>query len=85
MDMALESNDMQSALNLLKRAEAELGAGVDVPPERSHTFLGQFSAAWVYATVCTLGVSILERDRRYDRVWEPWPRAVEMISTRVDH
>ncbi|EFJ10355.1 hypothetical protein SELMODRAFT_427181 [Selaginella moellendorffii] len=30
-----------------------------------HPFLARFSAAWVYATICTVAASFLEKERRY--------------------
>ncbi|EFJ11046.1 hypothetical protein SELMODRAFT_426715 [Selaginella moellendorffii] len=33
--------------------------------QSKHPFLARFSAAWVYATICTVAASFLEKERRY--------------------
>eukprot|EP00250_Pteridium_aquilinum_P006904 c16733_g1_i1 orf=226-3453(-) len=70
MDMAVESNDLKSIELCLNRASLQLTSNKtravcteDCGPKDA--FLARFSAAWVFATVITLGVSVLERERRY--------------------
>ncbi|CAM6105052.1 unnamed protein product [Calypogeia fissa] len=67
MDMALECNDTVTALMLLERAchQMRLDDSTLAGTARTPTFLARFSASYVYRNVCTLGVSILERKRRY--------------------
>jgi len=67
MDMALEINDLTKAMGFLERARIHLQ--MDQARHSSHngtapSFLSHFSAAQVYSTVCTLGVSILEREHK---------------------
>lgn len=69
MDIAAESNDLKSIEECLSKACMELGSNkarllnVEVcGPEDA--FLARFSATWVFATVVTVGVSVLERERR---------------------
>jgi len=67
MDMALEINDLTKAMGFLERARIHLQ--MDQARNSSHngtapSFLYHFSAAQVYSTVCTLGVSILEREHK---------------------
>jgi Fanconi-associated nuclease 1 len=67
MDMALEINDLTKAMGFLERARIHLQ--MDQARNSSHngtapSFLSRFSAAQVYSTVCTLGVSILEREHK---------------------
>ncbi|EFJ10356.1 hypothetical protein SELMODRAFT_427183 [Selaginella moellendorffii] len=38
---------------------------IDQCTHRDHPFLARFSAAWVYATICTVAASFLEKERRY--------------------
>lgn len=70
MDIAVESNDLKAIEDCVSRACMELesdrvlSVGVDVcGPDDA--FLARFSAAWVFAMVATLGVSVLEREHRY--------------------
>ncbi|KAL3700576.1 hypothetical protein R1sor_018598 [Riccia sorocarpa] len=67
MDMSLEINDVEGALSFLRRAREELGSCETVQPDadRIPPFLARFSASYVYKNVITVGVSILERERRY--------------------
>ncbi|KAL2651124.1 hypothetical protein R1flu_019252 [Riccia fluitans] len=67
MDMSLERNDVERALSFLRRAREELGSCEVVVPDadRIPPFLARFSASYVYKNVITVGVSILERERRY--------------------
>jgi Fanconi-associated nuclease 1 len=73
MDMALEINDLTKAMGFLERARIHLQ--MDQARNSSHngtapSFLSHFSAAQVYSTVCTLGVSILEREHKYTEAVE---------------
>ncbi|KAJ7549063.1 hypothetical protein O6H91_07G038500 [Diphasiastrum complanatum] len=68
VDMALEVNDLQQLIFCLEKARTQLSTDETDKTachENYHCFLQRFSAAWVYTTVCTLGVSVLERERRY--------------------
>jgi len=70
MDMALEVNDMASVMAFTARARALLRLNQNEASKEPRcddrpSFLYRFTAARVYATVCTLSVSILERERRY--------------------
>lgn len=70
MDMALEVNDMATVLGFVARAQSFLrlnqNDGSKEPRSDDRpSFLHRFTASRVYATVCTLGVSILEREHRF--------------------
>ncbi|KAH7422361.1 hypothetical protein KP509_12G005200 [Ceratopteris richardii] len=70
MDVAVEESDMQSIESCVKQSSLYIRS-----QETNKTFtnnyvsedpfLARFSAAWVFATIGTVGVSILERERRY--------------------
>jgi Fanconi-associated nuclease 1 len=70
MDMALEVNDMTTVMSFVTRAQTFLCIDQNEgnkEPRRDGcpSFFFRFTAARVYATVCTLGVSILEREHRF--------------------
>ncbi|KAI5068304.1 hypothetical protein GOP47_0016649 [Adiantum capillus-veneris] len=70
MDAAVEGNDLNSIEHCLNRASLQL-TSKQADEARTETcglqdpFLARFSATWVFATIVTVGVSVLERERRY--------------------
>ncbi|KAG0617281.1 hypothetical protein M758_5G178400 [Ceratodon purpureus] len=85
MDMALEVNDMTAVMAFLTRARTFLRIDQNEgskEPRRDGcpSFFYRFTAARVYATVCTLGVSILEREHRYGEAIE---LLKELLSTCI--
>ncbi|KAG6543623.1 hypothetical protein Mapa_014986 [Marchantia paleacea] len=72
MDMSLEINDAENALNFLRRARDELSSCqvVESAADKTPPFLARFSASYVYRNIITVGVSILERERRYKEAVE---------------
>lgn len=75
LDMALEVNNLPLVMGFLGRARSFLrtehsnkGKGDMLANEvigGSSTFRYRFTAARVYSTICTVGVSILEREQRF--------------------
>lgn len=70
MDMALEVNDMATVMAFVARARTFLRLNENEGSKEPRcddrpSFLYRFTAARVYATVCTLCVSILEREHRF--------------------
>ncbi|KXZ52525.1 hypothetical protein GPECTOR_9g569 [Gonium pectorale] len=62
---------------LPQQLHARLGQGQEGQPHGqspAHPFLARFCAAWVYASMGTVGVSLLERQRRY-------PEAVALLRS----
>ncbi|BBM97433.1 fanconi-associated nuclease 1 [Marchantia polymorpha subsp. ruderalis] len=72
MDMSLELNDTEKALEFLRRARNEMSVCqvVESAVDKTPSFLARFSASYVYRNVITVGVSILERERRYKEAVE---------------
>ncbi|MCO5576160.1 hypothetical protein L7F22_029968 [Adiantum nelumboides] len=70
MDVAVESNVMNSIEHCLNRASLQLSSK-EADEANMETcglkdpFLARFSATWVFATIATVGVAVLERERRY--------------------
>lgn len=68
MDMALEVNDMPIVLTFLEKSRTFLRQDRSSNESLRNdcpSFLYRFTAARVYSTICTLGVSILEREHRF--------------------
>jgi hypothetical protein len=75
LDMALEVNNLPLVMGFLGRARSFLraehsnkGKGDMLANEvigGSSTFRYRFTAARVYSTICTVGISILEREQRF--------------------
>lgn len=70
MDMALEVNDMANVMAFATKARTFLRSNqnegsIEPRSDDRPSFLYRFTAARVYATVCTLCVSILEREHRF--------------------
>ncbi|XP_062164516.1 fanconi-associated nuclease 1 homolog isoform X2 [Alnus glutinosa] len=70
MDQALDGNDVELVLKCIKIADFRISlsptkAIKSSTSESVATFLSRFSALWVYSKVVSLGVSFLERERRY--------------------
>lgn len=73
MDMALEVNDMPIVLTFLEKSRTFLRQDRSSNESLRNdcpSFLYRFTAARVYSTICTLGVSILEREHRYGEAVE---------------
>lgn len=68
MDESLDENKSESVLRCIKIAESRMShtkASHSTASELVTTFFSCFSASWVYSKVVFLGVSFLERERRY--------------------
>ena len=70
MDQALDGNAVELVLKCIKIADSHIccsstKAIKSLTSESAATFLSRFSALWVYSKVVSLGVSFLERERRY--------------------
>lgn len=70
IDESLDENDANQVLRCLKIADSR----VDLPSENvsrssiagsEAAFISCFTASWVYSKVILLGISYLERERRY--------------------
>lgn len=68
MDESLDENKSESVLRCIKIAESRMShtkATHSTASELVTAFFSCFSASWVYSKVVFLGVSFLERERRY--------------------
>ncbi|KAL9360720.1 hypothetical protein Peur_048843 [Populus x canadensis] len=68
MDESLDENKSESVLRFIKIAESRMShtkASHSTASELVTAFFSCFSASWVYSKVVFLGVSFLERERRY--------------------
>ncbi|KAJ7008681.1 Fanconi-associated nuclease 1-like [Populus alba x Populus x berolinensis] len=68
MDESLDENKSESVLRCIKIAESRMShtkASHSTASELVTAFFSCFSASWVYSKVVFLGVSFLERERRY--------------------
>ncbi|XP_049932499.1 fanconi-associated nuclease 1 homolog isoform X2 [Nymphaea colorata] len=71
LDESLDKNNMEMVLHCIEASDRYLSSQ---PQEVSQfschqpigAFLFHFSAAWVYSKVVTLGISVLEHERRYE-------------------
>lgn len=75
IDEALDGNDNELVLRCIKMAQSHIPSTHAKVTESSVsesvvTFHSCFSASWVYSKVILLGVSFLERERRYG-LWNP--------------
>jgi Fanconi-associated nuclease 1 len=76
MDMALDANDMSKVAKSIEISSTyltNLQKNEKLQSdflEPNSMFLSRFSAAWVYTKILTLGVSVLERERRYEEAIE---------------
>ncbi|XP_024026084.1 fanconi-associated nuclease 1 homolog isoform X1 [Morus notabilis] len=85
IDEALDGNDSELVLRCIKIAEVRITSASEETMETStseslFTFRSCFSASWVYSKVLTLGVSFLERERRYDEAIYLLKRLLECFS-----
>jgi len=70
MDEALDGNNVELVLRCIKIADSRISSSSmktmeSTTSELVATFYSSFSASWVYSKVVLLGVSFLERERRY--------------------
>ncbi|XP_030974220.1 fanconi-associated nuclease 1 homolog isoform X1 [Quercus lobata] len=71
MDEALDGNNVELVLRCIKIADSRISSSSmktmeSTTSELVATFYSSFSASWVYSKVVLLGVSFLERERRYN-------------------
>ncbi|AQL01725.1 Fanconi-associated nuclease 1-like protein [Zea mays] len=70
MDESLDNNKMDLVTRCIDLSENRLcimpKRENTITPERLRSFFSRFSASWVYSKILTLGVSVYERDRRYE-------------------
>ncbi|RCV20463.1 hypothetical protein SETIT_4G057700v2 [Setaria italica] len=70
MDESLDNNNMDLVTRCIDLSENRLCTMPKqenaTSPEHSPSFFSHFSASWVYSKILTLGVSVYERDRRYE-------------------
>lgn len=70
MDESLDNNKMDLVTRCIDLSENRLCIMPKrenaTTPERLPSFFSRFSASWVYSKILTLGVSVYERDRRYE-------------------
>ncbi|KAM3708593.1 hypothetical protein ACJW30_02G108300 [Castanea mollissima] len=71
MDEALDGNNIELVLRCIKIADSRISSSSmktmeSTTSELVATFYSSFSASWVYSKVVLLGVSFLERERRYN-------------------
>ncbi|PWZ28428.1 Fanconi-associated nuclease 1 [Zea mays] len=70
MDESLDNNKMDLVTRCIDLSENRLCIMPKrenaITPERLPSFFSRFSASWVYSKILTLGVSVYERDRRYE-------------------
>ncbi|XP_025811590.1 fanconi-associated nuclease 1 homolog isoform X1 [Panicum hallii] len=70
MDESLDNNNMDLVTRCIDLSENRLCAMSKqenaTSPEHSPSFFSCFSSSWVYSKILTLGVSVYERDRRYE-------------------
>ncbi|EFJ04806.1 hypothetical protein SELMODRAFT_138197, partial [Selaginella moellendorffii] len=64
VDMSLEAGNSEALNSSFRKARTTLEL-INAHTEIKHPFLARFSAAWVYATICTVAASFLEKERRY--------------------
>ncbi|XP_024518096.1 fanconi-associated nuclease 1 homolog [Selaginella moellendorffii] len=64
VDMSLEAGNSEAVNSSFRKARTTLEL-INAHTEIKHPFLARFSAAWVYATICTVAASFLEKERRY--------------------
>ncbi|EFJ07647.1 hypothetical protein SELMODRAFT_236265 [Selaginella moellendorffii] len=64
VDMSLEAGNSEALNSSFRKARTTLEL-INAHTESKHPFLARFSAAWVYATICTVAASFLEKERRY--------------------
>lgn len=68
MDEALDANRADVVLRCIKIAESCVSTAFPIQSltsESVSTVLHLFTASWVYSKVLTLGISLLEQERRY--------------------
>ncbi|KAL5703244.1 phosphodiesterase I [Ranunculus cassubicifolius] len=61
MDQSVEENNIEMVLKCIEISEGRISTS----PDSAATFTSFFSASWVYSKVLTLGVSFLEREKKY--------------------
>ncbi|KAJ1258223.1 hypothetical protein BS78_10G058700 [Paspalum vaginatum] len=70
MDESLDNNNMDLVTRCIDLSENRLCSMPKQenanPPEDIPSFFSFFSASWVYSKILTLGVSVYERERRYE-------------------
>ncbi|XP_020111866.1 fanconi-associated nuclease 1 homolog isoform X1 [Ananas comosus] len=69
MDESLDDNNMEIVARCINVSENQIRTIIEETPLNSDSppaFFSCFSASWVYSKVLTLGVSVYERERRYE-------------------
>ncbi|XP_073007594.1 fanconi-associated nuclease 1 homolog isoform X2 [Typha latifolia] len=70
MDESLDDNNMEMVSRCISLSDTRMGTiSIEQAPltsESRPTFFSVFSAAWVYSKVLTVGVSVYEREHRYE-------------------
>ncbi|OAY76467.1 Fanconi-associated nuclease, partial [Ananas comosus] len=69
MDESLDDNNMEIVARCINVSENQIRTITEETPLNSDSppaFFSCFSASWVYSKVLTLGVSVYERERRYE-------------------
>ena len=71
MGVCAQRGDVDAAEAALEPALAAIDAGHHkAAGSIEHDFLQRFSAAWIYTSMATTGISLLEKQRRYDDACE---------------
>ncbi|CAN6172712.1 unnamed protein product [Urochloa humidicola] len=83
MDESLDNNNMDLVTRCIDLSENRLCTMSKkenaTSPEHPPLFFSRFSASWVYSKILTLGVSVYERDRRY----EDAIRILKMLLSKI--
>ncbi|CAL5051309.1 unnamed protein product [Urochloa decumbens] len=83
MDESLDNNNMDLVTRCIDLSENRLCTMTKqenaTSPEHPPLFFSRFSASWVYSKILTLGVSVYERDRRY----EDAIRILKMLLSKI--
>ncbi|KAK9138961.1 hypothetical protein Sjap_009555 [Stephania japonica] len=83
MDQSLDANDTEMVMRCIGTSDGRLTCErpQSYHPNTIRTYRSFFSAPWVYSKVVTLGVSFLERERRYDDAIKLLKRLLGDISS----
>ncbi|KAM7253151.1 hypothetical protein ACFE04_008730 [Oxalis oulophora] len=66
IDHSLDENNTDLVLRCIAKADSHIDSSSLARTEVIATFLSCFSSSWVYSKVVLLGISFLERERRYN-------------------